>query len=290
MKLQTSWYHKNKGKCVTWGSRLDRAQFSYSFLARASSELIYICSRSLSFFLRLYKSSQFLRRLLSLSVPLSWNQWLPPSQIFKIWTSDKKPPHLWPDSHNVQVKFQTSSDARRPQWYHNGGGSFVFPWFFFFFWRGGGALVNAARPGDRAGWQGCDWERITCYKTSVHVCVCVWGRQKVVITGCVKGKKKTSGVHPRSPLIRADHDNHGCHWCAVTLTSGNRKLLPPSVCLRVCVCVSGDFVLMLSHCEYQRSVCFDLCGRAAAAAAAAVAACLSFRRRRSDTLLRQRQY
>lgn len=65
MKLQTSWYHKKKGKCVTWGSRLDRARFSYSFLARASNELIYICSRSLSFFLRLYKSSQFLRRLLS---------------------------------------------------------------------------------------------------------------------------------------------------------------------------------------------------------------------------------
>lgn len=138
---------------------------------------------------------------------------------------------------------------------------------FLQFW---GHPCQHCQASERAGWQGCDWERITWYSHN-YECVCViWReRQKVVITGCVKGKRRVlfTPVAPSLELnmiIMAAIDVlwpwRGGNACSVL-----------HLCVYVCMCASGDFLFMLSHWEYQWSVCVDLC-----CWAAAEAVCLSF--------------
>lgn len=82
----------------------------------------------------------------------------------------------------------------------------MLPFFFLFFQ---GAVVNVVRAemgqDDRAVIGG-ELHGVRGACVCVYVCV---RETKSVITGCVEEKRRV--VSPRGPLIRADHDNHGCY-------------------------------------------------------------------------------
>lgn len=91
------------------------------------------------------------------------------------------------------------------------------------------------RVGDRAGWQGCDWEKELHAVQQMPLWRLVWERQKVVIAGCVR--KEDKWCSPCSPLIRDDHDNQGHYWCA--LACGEQMNEPPTI--RLCMRALADW-------------------------------------------------
>jgi len=127
----------------------------------------------------------------------------------------RKKQHHWPESHNVQVVLQTSSAAPRPRRGRNGPQPLLLcvPSFF------GGRFCQHCEAGDRSGWQ-------AVIGTELH------GVRRVSERGTKRGNNSVQEKRrsPPSPLISTDHDNHGCYWCAVTLTWGKCMLYPVTVC------------------------------------------------------------